>query len=111
MSPFGTYWISNKKHDRVTKGNCDCPVCRKKHKLQSGSERAEEKLFNMPNGGLRDIKLFCRVFPDGLVGSCGFRFDGFCKVFEDGCVRWNEFGDKMDYSVGKVNPFKVSGGE
>ncbi len=58
-----------------------------------------------------DIPLFCRVFPEGLVGYCGFRFMGYCEVFEDSCVRWNELGDKMDYGIGKQNPFKLNRGD
>lgn len=60
---------------------------------------------------LFDIPLFCRVFPEGLVGYCGFRFMGYCEVFEDSCVRWNELGDKMDYGIGKQNPFKLNRGD
>jgi hypothetical protein len=60
-------------------------------------------------GVLQDVPLFCRVFPEGIVGYCGFCWSGFCAVFEDACVRWNELGDKKDYSVGQRNPF--TGGE
>jgi hypothetical protein len=99
-----------KRHSVVNSETCDCPACRRKHKLLRKQEKVQLKKDKIvASGGLFDIPLFCRVFPEGLVGSCGFKWDGFCRVFEAGCVRWNELGDKLDYSVGKVNPFK--GGE
>jgi hypothetical protein len=91
-----TYWISPSRHGRVTKGNCGCDMRRK---------RLPKDRFP-----IFDIPLFCRVFPEGVVGDCGFSHDGFCFVFEDGCARWNELGDKLDYSVGKMSPFRSGGG-
>jgi C4-type Zn-finger protein len=95
------YWVSSKSHDRVTKGNCNCPSCRRKAKFD---KKRKVKEFS-----LQDVPLFCKVFPEGIIGDCGFRYFGFCSVFEDNCVRWNELGDKKDYSVGRPNPFE--GGE
>ena len=91
-------------HDRYTKGNCTCPVCRRRDFTKEVQK--ENKRIIKDNEALIDIPLFCRVFPEGIVGFCGFRFDGWCAVFEDGCVRWNEFGDRRDYSVGKESPFR-----
>jgi hypothetical protein len=91
-------WISPRRHDRIHKGNCSCPACRRKAKFEKDKK---DKFLPMC-----DVPLFCKVFPEGLVGSCGFRWNGYCEVFEDSCVRWNELGDKKDYGVGKPNPFK-----
>ena len=102
---FCAVWVSPRKHDRITKGNCGCPACREKRfgKAKRRKARQLEKSFAK---SLEDIPLFCRVFPEGLVGSCGFCFYGYCLVFEDCCIRWNEFGDKKNYSSGLPNPFE-----
>ena len=84
--------------------NCDCVECRRKAKLQSGEERiAVER--SKENFRLRDVPLFCCVFPEGVEGSCGFFFHGYCEAFEVSCVRWNEVGDRKDYGFGFPNPF------
>ena len=99
----------------VNSTTCSCPACRAKFNLRRKEEREKlkkekkAKRLDRRFGVLQDILLFCRVFPEGIAGDCDFWFNGFCLVFEDGCVRWNELGDKMDYSVGKTNPFE--GGE
>jgi hypothetical protein len=92
------YWISSGRHDRVTKESCSCPVCRNKLKRKRPSKD------EFP---LEDVSLFCRVFPEGVVGDCGFFYDGFCAVFEDGCVRWNELGDKKDYGIARNFSFHI----
>jgi hypothetical protein len=98
----GKFWISSGSKDHVTKGNCNCPACRRKAKFDK-DRKVESGLYGIP--------LFCKVFPEGIIGRCGFCCRGFCEVFEDACVRWNELGDKMDYSFGGRNPFKLDGGE
>jgi len=106
ISPFlvvvgCTYYIRPSQRDRVHKGNCTCPACREKY--FGKAERRKARQFAK---ALKDIPLFCRVFPEGIVGSCGFCFYGYCAVFESECVRWNELGDKRNYSSGLPNPFK-----
>jgi hypothetical protein len=98
-------------NDEHTAGNCGCPQCRSKLKVHTPEEKRElreerKRKYVEKHYPLKDIPLFCKVFPEGLVGSCGFRWNGYCEVFEDSCVRWNELGDKKDYGVGKPNPFK-----
>jgi len=93
----------------VNSTTCSCSACRRKFKMLRKDEKEQLIKDKIASGGLQDISLFCRVFPEGITGDCGFRYFGFCAVFEYGCVRWNELGDKMDYSVGLKNPFK--GGE
>lgn len=95
-----------KTRHMVNSNTCSCPSCREKFKLFRKEEKAQLKRDKAASAGLFDIPLFCRVFPEGIVGVCGFRFDGFCRVFEGRCIRWNELGDKMDYSVGNINPFE-----
>jgi hypothetical protein len=91
--------------------DCTCPLHRRKFNILRKDEKEQlkkDKLIKRLDkrfGVLQDVPLFCRVFPEGIVGDCGFFFYGFCRVFEDGCVRWNELGDKMDYSVGGKNSF------
>lgn len=94
-------YVRPSQRDRVHKGNCTCPACRRRT-----FEKAEIRKIRRSIEALEDVPLFCKVFPEGVVGSCGFCRNGYCAVFEDGCVRWNELGDKMDYSVGRKNPFK-----
>jgi hypothetical protein len=97
FSVFGAVWVSPRKHDRIHKGNCGCPACRRKY---------FEKDKKVKRDVLEDVPLFCKVFPEGLVGSCGFKYYGYCRVFECSCVRWNELGDKRNYSSGLPNPFE-----
>jgi hypothetical protein len=110
------YVVFDPKQNRhVTSKTCGCPACRRKFGLLRKEEKEElrkekrVKRLDRRFGVLQDIPLFCKVFPEGIVGDCGFRYFGFCAVFADGCVRWNELGDKKDYSVGLENPFEGGG--
>ena len=108
---MGRMYYDTVHHRHVTSGICGCPACRKKYGLLRKDEKEKLKKEKMLRrldrrfGGLQDIPLFCRFFLKGLVGDCDFRLNGFCMKDEEGCVRWNELGDKKDYSVGGKNPF------
>lgn len=105
----GKFVCNPRTHREMTGKTCTCHACRRKYGILSKEDRMindADKQVLKDEKGLEDIVLFCCVFPEGLVGDCGFRWFGFCEVFEDGCVRWNELGDRMDYSVGEKNPFR-----
>src|SRR4030042_2813416 len=93
----------------VNSTSCSCHACRRKYGLLRKDERErlkadKEKAF-LDSVPLVTVLLFCRHFPKGFRNSCRSRYFGFCGFDEQGCVRWNSLGDKMDYSVGLPNPF------